>query len=250
MKTVQWIFEDDYQISLKDRDLLVGYLSDKLIPVEGYFAMELRYTSFALKYPVFAVKHFSSDPLLVNKLTLLCQKRGKDDKDVKRHYQNQLMEFVALYDYVALMGYQFYGWDKPSGKSGVAPEKNCDLALLKDGQKFFAEVKNLSSEILSEFEESQYPGWASFDPKYELEKWLKTMLGKAEKKGSDFLVCGTPRWRLRGFDESNLKEWLLSAIKGILILPNQCPRWPIESKNVSSLVIADPRGCFMIQVGK
>lgn len=194
------------------------------------------------------MKHYSSDRLLIEKLCLLCQVRGNGDNDVKRNYQNQLVEFVALHDCVALMGYQFDGWDKPSGKIGADPQKNCDLAFTKNGQRFFADAKDESSETLSLAEESGHPGWSSFTPKYAVEKWLERMIRDVEKKGANFLICRIPKWRLRGFDESNLREWLPSVIMGILL--NQCPRWPIESKSVSILVIVDPRGCFTIQVGE
>lgn len=249
MPTLPWIFKDNQRASDTDRNLLCGFLQKHKIAVEGHFRDALDDNGgLAWRYPAFAVKHYPSDHLLIKKLRLLCQIRGNGDNDVERHYQNQLVEFHALYACVALMGYQFDGWDKPSGKIGADPQKNCDLTLMRDGQRFFADAKDESSETLSLYEEPGHPGWSSFTPKYAVKRWLERMIRDVEEKGADFLICSIPKWRLRGFDESNLKEWLPSVITGILL--NQRPRWPIESKSVSSLVVVDPMGCFTIQVGE
>lgn len=243
-----WIFKDNQSLSDADRRLLINYLSDQGIIVEGHFQRGLE-DDFAWKYPAFAVKHFFSDPGLSKKLYLLCQNRGNNKNEVERNYNNQFIEFVALYDCVALMGYRFIGWDKPSGKAGADPEKDCDLILIKDGQKFYADAKDVSSETLSLYEEFGHPGWSSFDPKYEVETWLKRMIKDVEKKGADFLICRIPKWRLNGkFDEPSVKQWLLLLLKDISISPDQCPRWPIQSKSVSRLVIVDPHGCFTIHI--
>src|SRR3989338_2053448 len=244
-----WVFRDNWHASIEDWNLLCTFLQQHQIPVEGHFRDALDEDSGAAwKYPAFAVKHCSSNSVLIKKLRLLCQDRGKDKNDVERNYDNQLVEFVALYHFVALMGYRFDGWEKSSGKTGVNPQKNCDLVFVKDGQQFFADAKDENSEKLSQSEEPGHPGWSSFNPKYEPEQWLKRMIKDAGEKGADFLVCRIPKWRLRGFDESCLKEWLPSVFKNILILPNQCPRWPIQSESVSRVVIVDPRGCFTIQI--
>lgn len=246
-----WIFKDDQRISTADRDLLRRYLHDHNIVLEGHFKEALEDdNSLAWRYPAFAAKHFSSDPVLVKKLSLLCKIIGSNDNDIERHYQNQLVEFHALYACVALMGYRFDGWDKQSGKAGVDPKKDCDLALIKDGQKAFSDVKDVSSEILSLDEIPERPGLKFIDPKIELAAWLKGQIRNVEKKGADFLICHTPGWGLTSFDESIIKRWLDSILPSVLIWGKNGPRWPIKSKSVNQIVIIKRGGCFIIQTGK
>ena len=68
----KWIFEDNQSASSADRELLIDYLSEKGIAVEGHFQRALRDSEgLAWRYPAFAVKLFPSDPILVDKLRLL-----------------------------------------------------------------------------------------------------------------------------------------------------------------------------------
>lgn len=252
MSIYPWIFKDDQRISTADRDLLCCYLHKHNIVLDENFNKALGDdTDLAWWwYPAFAVKYFSSDPVLVKKLSLLCKIRGSSDNDIKRHYQNQLVEFHALYACVALMGYRFDGWDRQSGKAGSDPKKNCDLALIKDGQKFFADAKDVSSEIFSLDEIPGRPGLKFINPKIELTAWLKGQIRNVEKKGADFLICHTPRWGLTSLNEPIVKQWLDSILPNVLSWGKNGAHWPIESKSVSQIVVIKRGGCFIIQTGK
>lgn len=246
-----WIFKDDQCISTADRDLLCRYLRNHNIVPDGHFKKALGDDDgLAWRYPAFAVKHFSSDPVLVEKLSLLCKIRGSNDNDIERNYQNQLVEFHALYVCVALIDYQFDGWDKSSGKTGADSQKNCDLAFKKNKEKFFADAKDCSSEILSQGEYPQYPGRIHYIPKVELNTWMKGLIKNVEQKGADILVCHTPGWGLTSFDEPIIKQWLDSILPGVLSWEQNEPCWPIESKSVSRIVIIKRGGCVIIQTGK
>ena len=246
-----WVFRDNGHTSIEDRNLLCAFLQQHQIPVEGHFRDALDDDSGAAwKYPAFAVKHYSSDPRLIEKLRLLCQRRGEGDNDVKRNYQNQLVEFHALYACVALMGYRFDGWDKPSGKTGADIQKNCDLVLIKNGQKVFADAKDVSGEILSRYEAIGSPGWMMYDPKVELTAWLKSQISNGKRKGADFLICHTPGWELAkfGFNEEGLPQWLDSILPKTLIGSGAGRVWKFNSGCVSQIIIIKHEGCLKIQV--
>jgi hypothetical protein len=247
-----WIFKDDLRISTADRDLLCLYLRNHNIVLDEHFKKALGDDNDLAWwwYPAFAVKHFPSDPVLVKKLSLLCRIRGSNDNDIERNYQNQLVEFHALYACVALIGYQFDGWDKPSGKTGADLQKNCDLAFTKNKEKFFADAKDCSSEILSQDENPQHRGMIHYTPKVELNTWMKNLIKNVEQKGADILVCHTPGWGLTSLDEPTIKQWLDSILPSVLSWGKNGPRWPIESKSVSQIVIIKRGGCFIIQTGK
>lgn len=251
MPRLPWIFKDNQHASDTDRNLLCGFLQKHKIAVEGHFRDALDNSGLAWKYPAFAVKHYPSDPLLIEKLRLLCQVRGNGN-NVERHYQNQLVEFHALYASVALMGYRFEGWDKPSGKTGVDPQKNCDLALMRDGERLFADAKDVSSEIFSMSEIPGRPGYKMFDPKVELTAWVKRQISNVEEKGADFLICHTPGWELAkfGFNEEGLSCWLDSIFPNTLAWSNEGPVWQIDSGDVIQIIIIKREGCLKIRAGK
>ncbi len=249
-----WIFEDNQPASIADRDLLVDYLSVKLIEAEGHFKEALQDDEgLAWRYPAFAVRRFSSHPTLVEKLRLLCQCRGTNENDVERNYQNQLVEFHALYALTALMGYQFMGWDMPSGKPTADPGKNCDLALMKEGEEVFADAKDCSSEILTKYQvEHEIAGEIKcvthYTPKVELVGWLAGLINGAGKKGADVIVCHVPAWGLEGFDSRRLREYLNSILPGVLMWSEQGPRWRVASSSVTQVVIVKRMGCLTIQL--
>ena len=248
-----WVFRDNWHTSIEDRNLLCAFLQQHQIPVEGHFRDALDDDSGAAwKYPAFAVKHYSSDPRLIEKLRLLCQRRGESDNDIQRNFQNQLVEFHALYACVALMGYRFEGWDKPSGKTGADPKKDCDLVLIKNGQKVFADAKDVSGEILSQYEVPGRPGLMMFNPKFELTAWLKSQISNGKRKRVDFLICHVPGWELAkfGFNEKGLPRWLDAILPNTLIGPEEGPVWQIDSGGVSQIIIIKREGCLKIRVGK
>lgn len=247
-----WIFKDDRRISTADRDLLCNYLHKHNIVFDGHFKKALKDNSGSVwKYPAFAVKNYPSDPLLIKKLRLLSPTYTlqKSHNEVERQFQNQLVEFHALYACVALMGYHFDGWDKQSGKAGADPKKDCDLAFTKNKEKVFADAKDVSSEILSLDEIPGCPGLKFINPKIELTAWLKGQIRNVKKKGADFLICHTPGWGLTSFDEPIIKQWLNSILPDTLIMTDEGPVWQIDSQ-ITQIIIIKPEGCLKIRVEK
>lgn len=248
-----WFYQDSQCFSIEDRNMLCGFLQKHNIPVEGHFQDALTDNNGAAwRYPAFAVKYYSSDPCLVEKLRLLCQRRREGDNDVERNFQNQLVEFHALYACVALMGYQFDGWDKPSGKIGADPQKDCDLVFMKDEQKVFADAKDVSSEILSQYEVEGSPDLKMYALKIELTAWLKSQVSNGKRKGADLLICHTPGWELArfGFNERGLPGWLDTILPKTMIWFEEGPVWQIDSGCVSQIIIIKREGCLKIRVEK
>ncbi len=285
---MMWIFDDAATASLMDRQLLFDYLAQHNIAAEGYFHEALQDDEgWAWRYPAYAVKCFASDQTLEQKLQLLCSKRGGgkneqleqklrqkvtlfsrvnraenqeveqhqqiEQNDIERNYQNVLVEFHALYALTALMGYQFVGWDQPSGKQGVNPAKNCDLALTRDGKIVFADAKDCSSEILTQCEiehdvNGETVSVTHFDPKLELVRWLTDQVREVDEKGADLLVCHLPGWGLEGFGPQELKRYLDEILPSVLTWTDYGPHWQISSSWVKQIIIVKRIGCFVIEL--
>ncbi len=204
------------------------------------------------RYPAYAVKHFASmDGKLEEKLRLLCRCRGKNGMEIERNYWNALVEFHALYALTALMrGYQFKEWDAQSRTSSAAPNKNCDLALEKDGKPIFAEVKNLSGDLLSERESK---GVVCFEPSPNLGRWLRLKVNEAAEKGADLLVCyddarlGLPHG---DFNEVGIKSYLTRHLPANELSWGNGgrPFWCVPQTSVERVVMLTPSGCFVIQL--
>ena len=248
-----WIFPDDTgAAAIADRQLLVDFLSRHHIQVQGHFEEALKDDEgLAWRYPAYAVRQFPTHEKLVEKLRLLCESRGTSSNDIERNYQNQLVEFHALHALIALMGYQFVGWDMPSGKPTADPGKNCDLALMKDGMNVFADAKDCSSEILSQYEvahevKDEIKHVTHYTPKVELVDWLARWIRDVEKKGADFLVCHVPGWGLEGFDPRSLRAYLDSILPNVLTWTDNGPRWRVASKSIRQVVIVKRLGCLTI----
>ncbi len=250
-----WIFEDVAIVSPTDRELLLNYLAQRNIKPEGYFHEALQDDEGShWRYPAFAVKHFASCQKLQGKLKLLCSRRGRDDNDVERNYQNQLVEFRALYALTALMGYQFTGLDEPSGKPYAGAGTDCDIALTRSGKTVFADAKDSSGEILSQDEvehviiEGESTRIRQYEPKVEVDGWLRGQIRDVDRKGADLLVCYLPGWKFRGFEPPELKEYLNSILPKVLTWTSDRPHWTIASNGVQQVVIVKPMGCFVIEL--
>ncbi len=249
-----WIFPDNSNASIADRQSLIDFLIQRGIKAQGHFQEALKDDEdFAWRYPAYVVRQFPTHEKLVEKLRLLCESRGASPNDIERNYQNQLVEFHALYALTKLMQYQFVGWDLPSGKPSADPGKDCDLALAKDSKSAFADAKDCSSEILSQYEVQQEIDGKTmhvthFTPKVELPKWMRGKIREADKQGADILVCHVPGWGLEGFDAPQLKEYGDSVLPGVLTWTADGPAWAFSTKHVREVVIIKRIGSFVIRL--
>ncbi len=250
-----WIFPDETDPpSVADRERLVDFLSQRGIQPQGHFKEALQDSEgLAWRYPAYAVKCFPMHEKLAEKLRLLCEPRGTNPNDIERNYQNQLVEFHALYALAELMEYEFVGWDVPSGKQAVAPGKNCDLALVKNGGSIFADAKDCSSELLSQYKvgheiDGQVMHVTHYTPKVELPGWMAGKIRDADKKGADILVCHVPGWGLEGFDAPRLKEYGDAILPGVLAWTADGPVWSFVARYVRDIIIVKRFGCFVIRL--
>ena len=144
-----WIFEDNN--AAVDKVIFMRYLSEQNISVQGHFKDIIDDDEkTAWRYPAYAAEKFGKNKKTLEKIRILAADRGNSKNDVERNFNNQLEEFKGLYCMCHVLGYDFIDWDRPCEKAGVSADKNCDFALMKDGNTYYADVKDCSGGVMSQ----------------------------------------------------------------------------------------------------
>ncbi|MDD5408499.1 MAG: hypothetical protein PHC71_00175 [Candidatus Omnitrophica bacterium] len=221
-------------------NILEQYLESNSIFAEGYLAEDIKNKNWsALFYIIYAIKNFSNNVRLKEKIRLLAQKRGVEDNnnDVRRNYENQLVEFHALYVLTEKMKYNFIDFDISSVKQCAKIGSNCDILVEKDEKYYFVEAKQSSTELMLKSFNSEYnlidinkPVWPD-----ELGKYIKRLVKEGEDKGCDFLVLQVPKWGLPNLSIDALSNFLKQVSADITYM-NGNWYWPIKDTHITKLI--------------
>ncbi len=262
----EWIFKDNKPQIAKAE--FRRFLLSHNIAIRGHFESVMESDEgTAWRYPAYAAEICGKNKKTIKKIKLLATDRGNNKNDVERNYRNQLEEFRGMYCMCNTLGYGFVDWDSPSGKKGVGLEKDCDLALLKDGNVLYADVKDCSGEVMSQKEldvlvgnspddpvnkvvlKHNIPGVSRYKPKTDLSVWFSDKIKEARDKGADILVCHFP-WRgmpdlTRDAIRNDYEDLLGSAVwwnKGYPILRSNI------TASLHAIVVVSILGCWIINV--
>jgi hypothetical protein len=152
----------------------------------------------ALEFISYAITCYPTLPGIVDKVKVLARVRncGPDDE---RIYQNTLTEFMALRFVAQVLNERIVGLESSSPNGNGA--KKCDLESERAGARHFYEVKDLSSEVLSQKPAPNHPAFTLFDPALppKLTKWIEHRIGDCMAKGANYLVCRAPAWHVRNW---------------------------------------------------
>lgn len=217
--------------------IIQEYLSSKSIVAEGLLKNDIQdKNAKSLIYVSYAVEKFYPKPKLEKKIRFLASERGSNINDIKRNYYNQLTEFHALYVLTGLMNFKFIDFDMSSNKAYAKPKRDCDFLIEKNGHAYFAEAKDLSSEIMSTYVRN---GYEYFEPVMNegLERWIKHNIKESDGKGADFLIMHIPTWGLvlDNVNEENLLKFLQEISKGIFLEANKF-FWKIPNARIKRLI--------------
>ncbi len=225
---------------IEDSNILEQYLESNLILAQGHLAEDIKKKNLhALFYIIYAIKKFPSNAKLRDKIRLLAQKRGAEDNnnDVRRNYENQLVEFHALYILTEKMNYNFIDFDISSNKQYAKSGSNCDILLEKNGKYYFVEVKQSTTQLMSQSFNPEYnlidinkPVWPD-----EIGKYIKRLVKEGEDKGCDFLVLQIPKWGLSNLSIEVLSNFL-KQVSGDITYMNGNWYWPIKDTHITKLI--------------
>ena len=260
----KWIFEDNH--ILIDKAQFENYLESNNVIVGGHLKDIMDDTgSDAWRYPAYASVKCKNASETIKKIRLLAKNRGDNDNEREGKFNNQLEEFRGLYCLCNILKYDFSGWDKC--RKGINNFKDCDIALLKDGQKYYAEIKDSISEIKSQKDLNELKknpddsinkvilshnieGVKRYKPVTDLNWWLRKQIKAADAKGADILICHFPWQGMPALTGQNIK-------KDYADMMDNTVEWdiggcPILSDNVitnlSKLIVINKLGCWVIKV--
>lgn len=152
----------------------------------------------ALALISYGISCFPGLPGIVDKVKALACVRNGSAHD-ERIYQNTLTEFMALRFVSEVLNERIVGLESASPNGRGA--KKCDLECEAGGARRFYEVKDLSSEILSQEAVPNHPGFTFFDPALppKIRNWIEARIGDCLAKGANYLVCRAPAWHVRNW---------------------------------------------------
>ncbi len=229
-------------------EILKQYLSLNSVSPEGILEEDIRNRNYhALFYIIYAIQNFSDNKKLIEKIKLLAQKRGVENNDIRRNYENQLVEFHALYILTEKMNYNFVDFDISSNKSYAKKNTNCDILVEKDTLRYFVDAKQSSTQILSESPDTESNLIHINNPLIPqvLDKYIKRLIRDAEEKGCDFLVLQIPKWDLPNLSEESLNNFLKKVSEDIKHI-NGKRVWPIKDTHITKLIF--PKGIEYFEI--
>jgi hypothetical protein len=281
-KRSNWIFQDKWSPLKQSKSALLDYLVANKIQPKGHFKDDLEEDEIlAWRFPAYAITKCPHNKKLLGKIKTLAIERGTTANDKERNYQNQLVEFHALYVLTALMGYEFIGWDIKSNRSPMNSNKDCDIHCIKNGIKYFVEVKDCSSEIMTQqdseairndttlpstvnsvkdiqaririrtnqvLEKQDLTGIVHYTPKIELTDWINRQIKLADAKDADILICHPTGWGLPNLLETTLKRYCEKSFPASISWNSIYPHWKYPSKSVKKLILMNRLGCWNFMV--
>jgi len=157
----------------------------------------------ALRFLAYAIQNLPSLQSIKKKLVELASiVRGGNQSESS--YHNCLAEFHAIWFVSYRLGLEVTALECRSA-SIRSPNRrgnhSCDLLARRRSTDIYFEVKDLSSETLSQYEDQRVAdGAVFFEPSSPdaIRKWIHKMLRESFKKGSDYLICRVPVWSSLG----------------------------------------------------
>jgi len=169
----------------------------------------------ALRFPAYAIQNL---PHMQNLKECFLELADitKDGNDSRSRYYNQLTEFHAVWFVSCILKLNVVAMEHricPIRSPNCQNDCSCDILAKTKRRHFYFEVKDLSSETLSEYEDNSISqDCVFFDPSLpspRQHQWINRMLWKSVRKGANYLICRIPVWSpcgVRGFGTRWLHE--------------------------------------------
>lgn len=168
-----------------------------IVPVLGPLREDLdEDNEFGLEYIAYAIRGYPALPgLLPGVKALATVEDGGFENE--RIYENKLTEFMGIWFVSEVLKEKVVRLESPSPhrKGG---KKTCDLETATTAGACFYEVKDFSSEILTQV--TVDVGVTSFTPglPFKIKPWIEGYVQNCIEKGANYLVCSVPAWHVRG----------------------------------------------------
>jgi hypothetical protein len=119
------------------------------------------------------------------------------DFDKEREYDNRLTEFMGLWFVSDILKQRIVALEAQSPHRAAGSNKTCDLQSDAEVGAIFYEVKDFSSEILTQQQVDE--GITTFNPglPHKIKPWIEGYVQNCVQKGANYLVCRVPAWHVR-----------------------------------------------------
>jgi hypothetical protein len=150
-----------------------------------------------LDYLAYAIANYHTLPGIEENVRALAQ-ICESDFDKEREYNNRLTEFMGLWFVSEVLQERIVALEAHSPHRPAGSKKTCDLKSESAGVATYYEVKDFSSEILTQVEVDE--GVTAFSPghPHKINRWIEGYVKNCVQKGANFLLCWAPSWHVRG----------------------------------------------------
>lgn len=151
---------------------------------------------YGLEYLAFAITNYSAIPLVGDNIKAFAE-LGVSDFDKERQYNNRLTEFLGLWFVADVLKEKVVALEGISPHRPHGSKKTCDVQSIAGGEEKFYEVKDFSSEILTQVDVGE--GITVFNPGLpnKIKPWIEKYVQNCVEKGANYLICRVPAWHVR-----------------------------------------------------
>jgi len=167
----------------------------------------------ALRFPAYAIQHLRHLQNL-KQCFLELANITRDSNESESRYYNQLTEFHAVWFASYTLKLNVVAMEhksSPIRSPNCQNDCSCDILAKAKRSDVYFEVKDLSSETLTQHEDDSISqDVVFFDPSLpsrRQHKWVNKMLRKSFIKGANYLICRIPVWSPFG-DRGFGTRWL------------------------------------------
>ena len=192
----------------RHKTLVEDYLdAHSIVPVAGALQEDLdEDNESGLDLLAYAIENYASLPGVRQNIKAVAS-LAVNDFDGEREYNNRLTEFFALWFVSEVLKEPITALEATSPNRPSGSNKTCDLQSKSLSGANFYEVKDFSSEFLTQV--PVYEGVTSFTPglPWKIKPWIEGYVQNCVEKGANYLICRVPVWHVRKRPKLS-EEWV------------------------------------------